>query len=139
MAQLTKESVDNAKIVRMMASSAHQIWLAGLGALSKAQAEGTKLFDSLVKEGEAAQERAAKSAGGQIAQLTRTASDAWDRFEHVVEGRVSKTLNKVGVPSYGDIQKLTRHVDVLNASVQGLMKSARPARKRAPAKESRSA
>ena len=31
--------------------SAQQIWLAGLGAFSKAQAEGGKVFEALVKEG----------------------------------------------------------------------------------------
>ena len=32
--------------------SANQIWLAGLGAYSKAEEEGGKLFDSLVQDGE---------------------------------------------------------------------------------------
>lgn len=32
--------------------SAQQIWLAGLGAFVKAQAEGMKAFNTLVKEGE---------------------------------------------------------------------------------------
>jgi hypothetical protein len=31
--------------------SAQQIWLAGLGAFAKAQEEGTKVFEALVKEG----------------------------------------------------------------------------------------
>jgi len=35
--------------------SAQQIWLAGLGAFSKAQEEGSKVFDTLVKEGLAIQ------------------------------------------------------------------------------------
>ena len=30
-------------------NSSHQIWLAGLGAFSRAQQEGTKLFATLVK------------------------------------------------------------------------------------------
>lgn len=123
----------------MVTSSAQQIWLAGLGAFAKAQAEGTKLFESLVKEGEAVQARTSKTAGTQVAQLTKTAAGAWDRFEHVFEDRVSKSLNKLGVPTYGDIQKLTKHVDVLNASVQELLKSGRTGRKRAVHKESRSA
>jgi len=31
--------------------SAQQIWLAGMGAFAKAQAEGRQVFDALVKEG----------------------------------------------------------------------------------------
>ena len=33
-----------------MKESAQQIWLAGMGAFSKAQEEGTKVFEALVKE-----------------------------------------------------------------------------------------
>jgi hypothetical protein len=32
-------------------ASSHQIWLAGLGAFSKAQEGGAKVFDTLVKQG----------------------------------------------------------------------------------------
>ncbi|MDD0473389.1 phasin family protein, partial [Streptococcus pneumoniae] len=38
---------------RKLSDSAQQVWLAGLGALGRAQAEGSRFFDGLVKEGEA--------------------------------------------------------------------------------------
>ncbi|HNJ75966.1 MAG TPA: phasin family protein, partial [Azospira sp.] len=47
--------------------SAHQIWLAGLGAFAKAQDEGNKVFDALVKEGESIQARTRKVADEKIA------------------------------------------------------------------------
>ena len=37
--------------------SANQIWLASLGAFSKAQQEGVKMFEALVAEGEKVQSR----------------------------------------------------------------------------------
>lgn len=37
--------------------SANQIWLAGLGAFSKAQQEGVEMFEALVAEGEKVQSR----------------------------------------------------------------------------------
>ena len=37
--------------------SAQQIWLAGMGAFSRAQAEGTKVFEALVKEGSSLQKK----------------------------------------------------------------------------------
>ena len=40
--------------------SAQQIWLAGLGAFAKAQQEGTKVFDALIREGEAIQKKTRK-------------------------------------------------------------------------------
>jgi poly(hydroxyalkanoate) granule-associated protein len=111
------------KVVHAITNSAHQIWLAGLGAFSKAQTEGTKLFESLVKEGEAVQARAAHVTGEQIAHVTKSAAGAWDKLSDVFEDRVAKSLNKLGVPTYGDIQTLTKQVNQLNESVQALLKS----------------
>ena len=43
--------------------SAHQIWLAGLGALSRAQAGAPKIFDDLMREGSKLQGGALDAAG----------------------------------------------------------------------------
>ena len=43
-------------------ASSHQIWLAGLGAFSKAQEGGAKVFDTLVKQGEVLEARTRKAA-----------------------------------------------------------------------------
>ena len=42
--------------------SSRQIWLAGLGAFSRAQAEGMKVFESLVKQGEAVETKTRQAA-----------------------------------------------------------------------------
>ena len=39
-------------LTQQVLNSSHQIWLAGLGAFSRAQQEGTKVFEALVKQGE---------------------------------------------------------------------------------------
>src|SRR3546814_14252504 len=39
------------KLSKTLSESAQQIWLAGVGAFGRAQAEGTKLFEGLVQEG----------------------------------------------------------------------------------------
>src|SRR3546814_4602908 len=39
------------KLSKTLSESAQQIWLAGVGAFGRAQAEGPKLFAGLVKEG----------------------------------------------------------------------------------------
>src|SRR4051812_2526241 len=50
--------------------SAQQIWLAGLGAFSKAQAEGGKVFEALVKEGVSLQRKTHAVAGEKIGEVT---------------------------------------------------------------------
>ena len=50
---------------RKLSDSAQQVWLAGLGALGRAQAEGSRFFDGLVKEGEAWEARRRERNGDQ--------------------------------------------------------------------------
>ncbi|MCB1941682.1 MAG: phasin family protein [Candidatus Accumulibacter sp.] len=112
--------------------SAQQIWLAGLGAFAKAQEEGGKVFDALVKEGESIQSKTRKMTDEKIAQVAGKASGTWDRLEQVFEDRVARALGSLGVPSKQDIDKLSRRVVDLSAAVQALIEG-KPAAK-APAK-----
>ena len=88
--------------------SAQQIWLAGLGAFAKAQEEGGKVFDNLVKEGtslqrktQAAAEERLSDATSRMAsmatEISSKASGQWDKLESIFEERVAKALNKLGV------------------------------------------
>jgi poly(hydroxyalkanoate) granule-associated protein len=130
--------------------SAQQIWLAGLGAFSKAQEEGGKAFESLVKEGlsiqrktqAVAEERISEATNrmsGMANEISSKAAGQWDKLENIFEDRVAKALNKLGVPSARDIDALIERIDALNALVQkqGTKVAAAPkapARKAAPAK-----
>ena len=125
--------------------SAQQIWQAGLGAFTKAQVEGTKAFEALVKEGVSFQRRTQSAAEEKINEATHKmtsmatdigsrASGQWDKLESIFEDRVAKALNKLGVPSAKDIDALIARIDALNASVQKLSPAkARPAAKKAAA------
>jgi len=111
--------------------SAQQIWQAGLGAFTKAQTEGTKAFEALVKEGVSFQRKTQSAAEDKINEATQRmttmatdisskASGQWDKLENIFEDRVTKVLNKMGVPSAKDINALIARIDALNASVQKL-------------------
>jgi poly(hydroxyalkanoate) granule-associated protein len=110
--------------------SAQQIWLAGLGAFAKAQEEGGKVFEALVKEGETIQARTRKLTDEKIAVVAGKAAGTWDRLEQVFEDRVARALGSLGVPSKKDIDKLSKRVVELTAVVQGLTE-AKPAPKAA--------
>ena len=71
-------------LVSTIRESATKIWLAGLGAFSKGQEEGGKLFEALVKEGEAVQNRASKSAQEAITDARSKATGTWDKLEKEV-------------------------------------------------------
>jgi len=103
--------------------SATNIWLAGLGAFAKAQEEGGKLFDTLVKEGEHVQKRASKSAQEAITDARSTATGTWDKLEQVFVDRVSRALTSLNVPTKHDIDVLTKRVEELTKATNKLSHS----------------
>ncbi len=129
----------------MVKDSAQQIWLAGMGAFSKAQAEGGKVFEALMKEGAALQKKTQGLAEERISAVTSKmtsvaggvsdkAGAQWDKLESIFEARVAKALNKMGVPSRKDIDALIKRIDELSAKTGAPKKTARAAAKKAPVK-----
>ncbi len=119
--------------------SAQQIWLAGLGAFSKAQEEGGKVFEALVKEGVSMQRKTQAAAEEKLGEVTsrmtsmagdvgQKAGQQWDKLESIFEERVSKALNKLGVPASKDIEALIARIDALSAEVAKLSKTPAPRR-----------
>jgi poly(hydroxyalkanoate) granule-associated protein len=115
--------------------SAQQIWLAGMGAFAKAQAEGRQVFDALVKEGVSLQKKTQTAAeerfGDVSSKMTSMAEDVtakagkqWDKLESIFEERTAKAMKKLGVPSSKDIEALMARIDALSAQVAGGAKSA---------------
>lgn len=149
--KLQKLSADkkksNTQLSGTVKDSAQQIWLAGLGAFSKAQEEGGKVFEALVKEGLSIQRKTQAAAEEKISEatsrVTNMASDIgskaqgqWDKLENIFEDRVAKALSKLGVPSARDLEALSARVDALakGAKAAPAKAAAKPAAK-APAKK----
>ena len=127
------------RLSKTLSESAQQIWLAGVGAFSRAQAEGGKLFEALGKEGMTLEQTARKIAGGRadvvreavesrVGQARGRAVDTWDKLEKVFEDRVQRALVKLGVPNRDDLNGLSARVDILNAELRRL--DGKPAVKR---------
>jgi poly(hydroxyalkanoate) granule-associated protein len=143
---------------RTIMDSAQQIWHAGMGAFNRAQEEGTKLFETLVKEGSTLEQKTRRMATGKVdavrdavenrvGAVKERAADTWDRLEKVFEDRVQRALTRLGVPGREDLQSLIQRVDSLNAELRKLggkpaaaqpKATSKPARK-APAKPARPA
>lgn len=137
--------------------SAQQIWLAGLGAFAKAQEEGSKVFDALVKEGMSIQRKTQSVAEEKITEATSRMSDMasdiqskagnrWDKLENIFEERVAKALSKLGVPSAKEVNALAARVDHLDKTMMKMhgpaaaaQSGAQPAAKSAPKTAAKSA
>jgi poly(hydroxyalkanoate) granule-associated protein len=124
-------------LVSTIRESATKIWLAGLGAFSKGQEEGGKFFETLVREGEAVQNRASKSAQDAISEARTKATGAWDKLEQVFVERVQSALHSLDVPTKQDIhalskrvQELTKVADKLSAHLEETRSAAKPKSKK---------
>lgn len=129
MAKKLKSIVADSNLSSTIRESAQQIWLAGLGAFAKAQEEGNKVFEALVREGEAIQAKTRKVAEEKVSEMAAKATGTWDKLEQVFENRVAKALNSLGVPTKADIDALAKRVAQLTAEVEKLNKggAAKPA------------
>ncbi|HET9048150.1 MAG TPA: phasin family protein [Chiayiivirga sp.] len=115
--------------------SAQQIWEAGVNALGRAQQEGTRMFETLVREGAGVEKKTRSLAASKVNsmrdsvrdsvetrvdQVKDRAADTWDRLEKLFEERVQRALTRLGVPGRDELQALIDRVDTLNASLRAL-------------------
>lgn len=120
---------------RALQDVAQQIWLAGLGAFSQAQAQGGKAFETLVKEGLALQCSARTPAQGKIADASPVQTgDPQNKLESIFEHRVAKALSRLGTPGAADMNALLARLDQLDKRVQQMdaASAATPATPSAP-------
>ena len=127
---------------KQVMDSAQQIWLAGLGAFAKAKAEGGKVFDTLVKQGEQIEkhtrtvaEATIETAKEQASKTIGMASGKFDKLEQVFEDRVHKSLNRLGVLTSKDVEALSAQVAELSDAVRSLLSQAKRPAKAATAKK----
>jgi poly(hydroxyalkanoate) granule-associated protein len=113
------------------APPAQQVWLAGLGAMAKAQEQGNKAIEALLSDGLAFQRKSQAEAQQRLQEATerlghlasdfgQSASGRVDKLEHLFEDRVAKALHRLGMPSLLDIQMLSERVAQLESQLQAL-------------------
>ena len=136
-------SLSEQPTAKQVMESAQQIWLAGLGAFSKAQNEGKKAFEALVAQGAQIEERTRhvaeatiETAKEQASKTIDLATGKFDKLEQVFENRVHSSLSRLGVLTAKDVEALSRQVGELSEAVRALLsqekrRPARPAAKKA--------
>lgn len=119
--------ITDSKLAEDIKKNFHQIWLAGLGAFSKIEEEGSKLFDNLVQVGEDVESKTGDKLKKQVDSVSSTvddvknkASETWDKMEQVFDDRVSRALNRLGIPTSKDIEDLSNRVTKLTKDIKSL-------------------
>ena len=138
---MANKSRSENQLAAAVKDSAQEIWLAGLGAFSKAQEEGRKCSrPSSAKAGRSSNAREGHRGQGQRRdgqsyesrrRLQKQANGTWDKLETVFEDRVERALTRLGVPTQQGNQSLTKRVEELTRSVESLTRARPAAAKRA--------
>lgn len=106
---------------RKLSRSAHDVWLAGLGALTLAEEEGGKLFHMLVRRGAGMESKNRARFDKLIARMKPMGEDAGlalRRVGHGVDNSMTMVLHRLGVPTRREIQGLTKRVEELTHSLE---------------------
>lgn len=101
-----------------------QIWLAGLGAFSRAEEEGNKLFDSLVKVGEELESKTVEVTDQTVNKVAEkkkeSVTDTKDKVEKIIDQSVNHSLNRIGLVTAKDLQHLENLILQLHSKVDAL-------------------
>ncbi|WP_151811169.1 phasin family protein [Acinetobacter bereziniae] len=102
-----------------------QIWLAGLGAFSRAEEEGNKLFDSLVKVGEELESKTVEVTDqtvNKVSEKTKeSVTETKDKVEKLLDHGVNHSLNRIGLVTAKDLQHLENLIMQLHHKVDALV------------------
>ncbi len=138
------------QLAQSIRDSAQQIWLAGLGAFARAQGEGNRFFENLIKEGTTLHRKTHAAAGerigdvaGRMTQMAgevgQKANSHWDKLESIFEQRTSRALGRLGVPTARDVAALAARVTALEAELARVQPGSRPAAGAKTARKTRAA
>jgi len=107
--------------------SARQIWLAGLGAYTKAEEDAGRFFERLVQEGEQLEnktrgvvEKQIKTVEDRVGDVRERATGTWDRLEHMFDQRVSGALRRLGIHRREEIEAMERRIEALESELSRL-------------------
>ncbi len=125
-----KKPESDPQLAAKIKDSARQIWLAGLGAYTKAEEDTGRFFERLVQEGEQLEnktrgvvEKQLKSVEDRVGDVRERATGTWDKLEQLFDERVSGALRRLGIHRREDIEAMERRIEVLEQEVARLRRT----------------
>jgi poly(hydroxyalkanoate) granule-associated protein len=114
------KAIEKPKGTSLIKESAHEIWLAGLGALSLVEDESGKLFKALVKRGKVFEETTKGRMDELKAKLDvrKAAADTVDKIGDTLDDGVTEMLHRLGLPTKKEIEGLTKRVERLTKTLE---------------------
>lgn len=127
MTEKTKEVSNADSVQEELTKRGRDVWLAGLGALATVEEEGSKLFSRLVDRGkhfeeerreklDEVREKAEKQRDEALSQL----EEAGEETQSLLLDTVNSALERFGVPTRSEVDRLTEKVETLSNQVDEL-------------------
>ncbi|MEM9555683.1 MAG: phasin family protein [Acidobacteriota bacterium] len=101
-----------------LTQAGRKLWLAGLGVVGAADAQGREFFAELVERGRAAEGE--HSPLRPLHEASDRVRDLGERVERSIEDRVAATLRRLGVPARSDFEQLSAQVERLTRKVSAV-------------------
>jgi len=125
------ENFDLKNLPNEVTGRAREVWLAGLGALSRLEEEGDKVFQTLIERGKEYEdkrreqiEETTENFRNQQQSFTEDVTERLDNATKSVEKAVSDTLSgtlgRLGVPTQNEVRGLSRRVGELSEKLDAL-------------------
>ncbi len=99
---------------------AKEIWLAGLGALSAVEEEGSKLFKSLVNRGTEFEKKSKdqinemwEEVSDRFQDVEKRIGDSFEKAEDKMEKNIRSIVSGMGIPTRKEVKELSHKVDKL--------------------------
>ncbi|NBC85000.1 MAG: DUF2188 domain-containing protein [Bacteroidetes bacterium] len=126
-----KKKIDLSNLPNELTERGREIWLAGLGALSRVEEEGDKVFKTLVERGRDYEDKRRQQIDDATSSLkkrqdaltsdvSQRIDDATKTVEDVVNRTVNSTLGRIGVPTRHEVQGLSDKVGELSRKLDAL-------------------
>lgn len=123
----TKDTPRTDTLQNELTKRGRDVWLAGLGALATVEEEGNKLFTRLVDRGEKfekerrkelkeAGEKAREQRDEALAQI----EEAGEETQSLLMNTVNTALERFGVPTRTEVDRLSDKVETLTEQVEAL-------------------
>jgi len=102
--------------------NSNKIWLAGLGAYSMMEEQGSDAFEELVSKGQTFEhinhtKEIEVAPDSRLDELKVRANQTMDRIERAFDMRVSSTLGRLGISRHSDLDLLNDKIDRLSAAL----------------------
>lgn len=137
MTDQTKEASRTESLQNELTKRGRDVWLAGLGALATVEEEGSKLFTRLVDRGKEFEEerREELKAAGEKAREQRDEAlaqieEAGEETQSMLMDTVNTALERFGVPTRTEVDRLSNKVEKLSKQVDTLSKTLSERRKK---------